>query len=52
MDKPVFTKEQIALINAKKHKKIFTLKGPEVFAIHSLGQMQNKVVEYIDIANN
>ncbi|MCI5059193.1 MAG: hypothetical protein MRY83_23980 [Flavobacteriales bacterium] len=43
-----FTKEQLDIIKASDHKASLELKGNEVFAIYSLGQMHNKVVRMTD----
>ena len=45
---PTLTKEQIDFIKSDKHKVTLSLKGMEVLAIFSLGQMHNKIVRLKD----
>jgi hypothetical protein len=48
MSGPRLTKEHIDLIQSAKHSEVFKLKGIEVAAVFSLGQMHNKIVKLTD----
>ena len=43
-----FSKQELAIIKAKKPKELLSLEGVEVFAFFSLGQMHKKVVRLTD----
>lgn len=44
-----FTKEQLEIINSENPKVLLELKGVEVMAIYSLGQMHNKIVRRVSV---
>jgi len=43
-----FTQEQLELIHSENPQVVFELKGEEVLAFYSLGQMHNKIVRMTD----
>lgn len=44
-----FTQEQLELINSENPTVLLELKGVEVLAIYSLGQMHNKIVRRVSV---